>query len=169
MDLIAGLPKEDFAAFAKSFGQVYGWKPEQLQLGFLKVLKGSRMYGHQKEYGLVYREQPPYEVLATQWLSYEELLEMKLAEEMLEIYYNSGQFELTVKVLELTAEHPFALYLELGKFYEKRGLLRIKNRPHLLIIRTIAAGNISPCQRIQSRIMCKSMSLALCMMHQTNK
>lgn len=127
LDLIAGLPKEDFAAFAKSFGQVYGWKPEQLQLGFLKVLKGSRMYGHQKEYGLVYREQPPYEVLATQWLSYEELLEMKLAEEMLEIYYNSGQFELTVKVLELTAEHPFALYLELGKFYEKRGLLAMSH------------------------------------------
>ncbi len=127
LDLIAGLPGENLASFAKSFGQVYGWKPEQLQLGFLKVLKGSRMYENRKKYGLIYRKQPPYEVMATNWLSYEELLEIKLAEEMLEVYYNSGQFEMTVKVLELTAERTFALYLELGKYYEKRGLLAMSH------------------------------------------
>lgn len=127
LDLIAGLPKEDFASFAESFRQVYSWKPEQLQLGFLKVLKGSRMYEHQKEYGLIYRDQPPYEVMATNWLSYEELLEIKLVEEMLEVYYNSGQFELTVKALELITEDPFALYLELGRFYENRGFLAMSH------------------------------------------
>ena len=127
LDLIAGLPGENFASFAKSFGQVYAWKPEQLQLGFLKVLKGSRMYENRKKYGLIYRKQPPYEVMATSWLSYDELLEIKLAEEMLEVYYNSGQFALTVKVLELITEHPFTLYLKLGEFYEKRGLLAMSH------------------------------------------
>ena len=116
LDLIAGLPEEDFDAFVRSFGQVYEWKPEQLQLGFLKVLKGSQMYEQRKTWGLIYRDQPPYEVLATNWLSYEEMLDIKLAEEMLEVYYNSGQFGMTVKVLELITEEPFHLYLELGNF-----------------------------------------------------
>lgn len=127
LDLIAGLPKEDFAAFAESFCQVYRWKPEQLQLGFLKVLKGSYLYENQREYGLIYREQPPYEVMATRWISYEELLEVKLAEEMLEVYYNSGQFEMTMRILELITENPFFLFLELGKFYEKRGYLAMSH------------------------------------------
>ncbi len=127
LDLIAGLPKEDFPTFAESFRQVYQWKPQQLQLGFLKVLKGSWMYQHREEYGLVYQEQPPYEVLATKWLSFGELLDIKLAEEMLEVYYNSGQFGMTMKVLELTMDNPFYLFLELGKFYEKRGLLAISH------------------------------------------
>ena len=127
LDLIAGLPKEDFQTFAKSFRQVYQWKPQQLQLGFLKVLKGSWMYQHKEEYGLVFREQPPYEVLATDWLSYGELLDIKLVEEMLEVYYNSGQFGMTMKVLELTVDNPFFLFLELGKFYESRGLLAVSH------------------------------------------
>lgn len=127
LDLIAGLPREGFETFAESFRQVYQWKPHQLQLGFLKVLKGSWIYGRQKEYGLLYQEYPPYEVMATKWLSYGELLDMKLVEEMLEVYYNSGQFEMTMKVLELTAENPFYLYLGLGKFYESRGLLAVSH------------------------------------------
>ena len=123
LDLIAGLPEEGYAAFAESFRQVYAWKPQQLQLGFLKVLKGSYLYRRQEEYGLVYQEYPPYEVMATKWLSYDELLDIKLVEEMLEVYYNSGQFALAVKVLELAFENPFSLFLELGKFYERKGLL----------------------------------------------
>ncbi|MEY8390975.1 DUF4080 domain-containing protein [Lachnospiraceae bacterium] len=127
LDLIAGLPREGFLAFAESFQQVYALKPEQLQLGFLKVLKGSYLYEHQKEYGLLYQEHPPYEVLATNWLSYEELLKIKLVEEMLEVYYNSGQFEMTMKVLELTEENPFMLFLHLGEFYEKHGWLAMSH------------------------------------------
>ncbi len=123
LDLIAGLPKEGFSAFAESFRQIYQWKPQQLQLGFLKVLKGSYMYRHQEEYGLSYQEYPPYEVLATKWISYDGLLDIKLVEEMLEVYYNSGQFGLTMKILELTQDNPFYLFLELGKFYERKGLL----------------------------------------------
>lgn len=127
LDLIAGLPKEDFVTFAESFRQVYHMKPQQLQLGFLKVLKGSYLYEHQKDYGLIYREYPPYEVMRTNWLSYEEVLKIKLVEEMLEVYYNSGQFEMTMKVLELTKNNPFDLFLELGEFYECRGLLAMSH------------------------------------------
>ncbi len=127
LDLIAGLPKEGFANFKESFRQVYAMKPQQLQLGFLKVLKGSDMYRLQGEYGIVFQEYPPYEVRATRWLTYEEILKIKLVEEMLEVYYNSGQFELTIKVLELTEDNPFELFLNLGKFYERRGLLAISH------------------------------------------
>lgn len=127
LDLIAGLPKEGLEAFSESFRQVYQWKPQQLQLGFLKVLKGSWIYGHKKEYGIVCQEYPPYEVMETHWLSYGELLKIKLVEEMLEVYYNSGQFELTIKALELTVENPFFLYLRLGEYYERHGLLAISH------------------------------------------
>lgn len=127
LDLIAGLPNEDFATFAESFRQVYAMRPHQLQLGFLKVLKGSYLYEHREEYGLVYREFPPYEVMCTHWLSYAEILKIKLVEEMLEVYYNSGQFEMTIKVLELLADNPFDLFLSLGEFYESRGLLAMSH------------------------------------------
>ena len=127
LDLIAGLPGEGFETFAESFWQVYAMKPQQLQLGFLKVLKGSEMYRRQREYGLVFQEYPPYEVRCTQWLTYEEILKIKLVEEMLEVYYNSGQFALTIKVLELTKDNPFELFLNLGKFYESRGLLTMSH------------------------------------------
>lgn len=145
LDLIAGLPKEDFHTFAESFRQVYRWKPQQLQLGFLKVLKGSWMYQHREEYGLVFRGQPPYEVLATDWLSYGELLDLKLVEEMLEVYYNSGQFGMTMKVLELTMDNPFFLFLELGKFYGTRGLLAVSHsRLQRCEILLEFAGTIDP-------------------------
>ncbi|MEG1290696.1 MAG: B12-binding domain-containing radical SAM protein [Lachnospiraceae bacterium] len=127
LDLIAGLPLEDFNSFQRSFDEIYRLKPEQLQLGFLKVLKGSYLYEHQKEYSLIYQEYPPYEVMATQWLTYEEVLDIKLVEEMLEVYYNSGQFEMTMKVVELCFQHPFELYWRLGKFYQEQGLLAISH------------------------------------------
>lgn len=127
LDLIAGLPEENYESFAESFRQVYAMKPQQLQLGFLKVLKGSYLFERQEEYGLVYQEFPPYEVLRTRWLSYGEILKIKLVEEMLEVYYNSGQFGLTMKALELTEDNPFDLYLKLGEFYERHGLFAMNH------------------------------------------
>ncbi len=121
LDLIAGLPYEDYATFARSFDEIYALKPNQLQLGFLKVLKGSYMYEHAGEYGIVYHDNAPYEVLKTNWLDFSEVLKIKLAEEMLEVYYNSGQFEITMKVLELFFASPFAMYQALGAFYEEKG------------------------------------------------
>lgn len=121
LDLIAGLPYEDYTAFAKSFDEIYELKPNQLQLGFLKVLKGSYMYGHAAEYEIVYHEKTPYEVMKTKWLSFDDVLKIKQVEEMLEVYYNSGQFEITMKVLEPLFDSAFMMFQELGAFYEARG------------------------------------------------
>lgn len=121
LDLIAGLPYEDYKTFRQSFDEVYALKPDQLQLGFLKVLKGSYMYEHAEEYGLIYRDRPPYEVLSTQWLSYEEVLLIKQIEEMLEIYYNSNQYPTTMWLLEKLFDSAFELYFRLGGFYGKKG------------------------------------------------
>lgn len=120
LDLIAGLPFEDYDTFKKSFDEVYALCPDQLQLGFLKVLKGSYMYAHAKEYGILYHNNPPYEVLSTKWLSYEDVLRLKNVEEMVEVYYNSHQFEMGVKVLEVHFESAFDLYQRLGDFYEEK-------------------------------------------------
>ncbi len=122
LDLIAGLPYEDYKTFQKSFNYVYGLKPDQLQLGFLKVLKGAAMHEDSREYGIVFRDNSPYEVLFTNWISYEEILELKKVEEMVELYYNSGQFTKTIGYLEHFFESPFGLYHNLGSFYEETGL-----------------------------------------------
>lgn len=118
LDLIAGLPYEDYESFGKSFNDVYALAPEQLQLGFLKVLKGSYMEEHTKEYGLVYKSLPPYEVLYTKWLSYEDVLKLKRIEEMVEIYYNSGQFSYTLEHLVGEFATPFTFFEVLGEYYE---------------------------------------------------
>lgn len=122
LDLIAGLPYEDLASFRRSFDDVYRLHPQQLQLGFLKVLKGSYMEEKKDDYGLVYKSRPPYEVLYTNWLSYENLLELKKVEEMVEVYYNSGQFAHTLARLEKEFASPYELYLQLGQYYELRDL-----------------------------------------------
>ena len=119
--LIAGLPYEDYESFANSFNEVYSMKPQQLQLGFLKVLKGSYMHEMAGDYGISYLSKPPYEVLYTNWLSYEEVVKLKRIEEMVEIYYNSNQFTHTLAVLEKEFETPFEMYEELARFYEEHG------------------------------------------------
>jgi radical SAM superfamily enzyme YgiQ (UPF0313 family) len=121
LDLIAGLPYEDYDTFARSFDEVYELRPEQLQLGFLKVLKGSYIYEHAAEYGLSYRSHAPYEVLATNWLPYEKLLAIRRVEEMVEVYYNSGQYDVTMKLLETQFPSAFLLYQTLGDHYDAKG------------------------------------------------
>ena len=121
LDLIAGLPFEDYESFGRSFDRVYAMQPEQLQLGFLKVLKGSDMHEHVQEYGIRYLEQPPYEVLYTNWISYGEIRRLKRIEEMVELYYNSGQFTHTLPVLEKAFSGPFAMYEALADYYQEQG------------------------------------------------
>ena len=121
LDLIAGLPYEDYESFGRSFDRVYGMQPEQLQLGFLKVLKGSDMHENAQEYGIRYLEQPPYEVLYTNWISYGEIRRLKRIEEMVELYYNSGQFTHTLPVLEKAFSGPFAMYEALADYYQEQG------------------------------------------------
>lgn len=121
LDLIAGLPFEDYESFKTSFNEVYRMEPQQLQLGFLKVLKGSKMYENREAYGLLYQEQAPYEVFCTKWISYDEIIRLKQVEEVLELYYNSSQFKLTLSYLLHFWETPFSFYEELGDFYKKEG------------------------------------------------
>ncbi len=121
LDLIAGLPWEDYESFRRSFDYVYKMRPDQLQLGFLKVLKGSSMEMEAKEYGMVFKTREPYEILSTKWLSYEEILKLKMVESMVEVYYNSGQFQHTLNWIMRFYEDAFSFFESLGKFYEKKG------------------------------------------------
>lgn len=143
LDLIAGLPYEDYDSFARSFDDVYAMEPEQLQLGFLKVLKGSYMAEMAESYGLVYTDYAPYEVLYTNWLSFTEICRLKRIEEMVEIYYNSGQFAHSLPVMiadfgsrmaagqqalaeeqhgrAVSEQGAFAFYEALAAFYEEQG------------------------------------------------
>ena len=121
LDLIAGLPYEDYDSFVTSFNDVYAMRPQQLQLGFLKVLKGSPIEEKAEEYGIVYNSRPPYEVLYSKWLPYDDVLRLKGIEEMVELYYNSCQFTHTLPVLEKEFSSPFALYEALSQYYEEKG------------------------------------------------
>ncbi len=121
LDLIAGLPYEDYKSFGRSFNDVFAMQPEQLQLGFLKVLKGSKMHRKAEDYGLVYRSKPPYEVLYTDWLSFEDVCKLKRIEEMVEIYYNSNQFTVTLPAAIRRFSSPFAFFEALADYYEAQG------------------------------------------------
>lgn len=121
LDLIAGLPGEDYESFKKSFNDMYEIKPEEIQLGFLKLLKGSSMREDADKYGMEYSPYPPYEILKTDKISYEELLKLKKVEEMVDKYYNSQKFKLIIKYFENKFENPFDFYYSLGMFFEKQG------------------------------------------------
>jgi radical SAM superfamily enzyme YgiQ (UPF0313 family) len=127
LDLIAGLPGEDYQSFRNSFNEVYEMKPEQLQLGFLKVLKGSYLWEKTGEYGVEFKEKAPYEVLSTRWIDYGGILKLKALEEMLEVYGNSGQFRTTLDKLHKEFETPFDMFEALAEYYDKQGYLRISH------------------------------------------
>lgn len=128
LDLIAGLPYEDIESFARSFDEVYDMHPDQLQLGFLKVLKGSFMEENKERYHLVYQDRPPYEVLYTRWLTYFNIIELKGVEEMVEVYYNSGQFSHTMEALRKEYASAYELYRELWQFYDSRHYLEMQHK-----------------------------------------
>ena len=121
LDLIAGLPNEDYESFGKSFNDVFSLYPEQLQLGFLKVLKGSYMYENREAYGLVYRSEPPYEVLSTNWVSYDEMIRLKGIEQMVELYYNSHQYDRTLNAVLEEEDSAFGFFESLADDYRAKG------------------------------------------------
>ena len=127
LDLIAGLPYEDYNSFIKSFNDVYAMHPEQLQLGFLKVLNGAEMQKSTEKYGLVYTSDPPYEVLSTKWLSFDDIIKLKNIEEMVELFHNSRQFTNTLSWLENKYESPFEMFEEIGRYYEAHKLHEVKH------------------------------------------
>ncbi len=127
LDLIAGLPYEDLASFATSFHEVYLMQPHQLQLGFLKVLQGSLMHEQAKEFGIISKSYPPYEVMKTAWLSYDDVIHLKLIEEMVEVYFNSGQFTYSLQYLEHFFATSYDMFKELAAFYKRNGVHQLQH------------------------------------------
>lgn len=121
LDLIAGLPGEDYNSFKRSFNDVYSIKPEEIQLGFLKLLRGASIREEAVAYGMKFSPYPPYEILKTKDLSYEELLKLKKVEEMVDKYYNSQKFNNIINYLVKQFDNPFDFYYELGKYFDKKG------------------------------------------------
>lgn len=127
LDLIVGLPYENYERFGCSFDDLYAHEPDQLQLGFLKVLKGTMMEEEVKKYSILYRNQPPYEVLGTKWLSYDEIILLKGVEELVELYYNSGQYTLTLKYAVPFFESPFRFYEMFSAWYRGKGYHKLNH------------------------------------------
>ena len=127
LDLIAGLPGEDYNSFGRSFNDVYKLEPHQLQLGFLKVLKGSGLKQDADKYHIIYKDKAPYEVLRTNELSYDDILKLKMIEEMVEIYYNSGNFYFTIKYIEKYFSNPFDMYEKLASYWLKNNYHEINH------------------------------------------
>ncbi|HOM02557.1 MAG TPA: B12-binding domain-containing radical SAM protein [Acetivibrio sp.] len=122
VDLIAGLPFEDYNSFINSFNEAYELYPHQLQLGFLKLLKGSGIRREHQKYGYKFRQYPPYEILSNAYLSFGDIVKLKKMEELLERYYNSGRFQKTLKYLiGGFFPSPAAFFEEFSKYYEKAG------------------------------------------------
>lgn len=121
LDLIAGLPGEDYNSFIKSFNDLYTIHPEEIQLGFLKLLKGSSMRDEEKKWGMVYSPYPPYEILKTKDISYEELIQLKRVEEMVDKYYNSGKFNTIIQYFINKFDGPYSFYHGLGEFFYNKG------------------------------------------------
>ena len=121
LDLIAGLPLEDMESFRRSFDDVYAMRPDQLQLGFLKVLKGSYMAEKAKDYQLCYQEEAPYEVISTQWMTPDDIRRLKEVEDVLEVFFNTHQFTATMRILETCFDSAFALYAAMASFIAEKG------------------------------------------------
>ncbi|TDX59304.1 B12-binding domain-containing radical SAM protein [Orenia marismortui] len=129
LDLIAGLPKEDYQSFKQSFNDVYNLNPGRLQLGFLKLLKGSGLRNKAVEYEFVWMDNPPYEVLASKELSYKEILKLKMIEEVLESYGNSHNFENSLEfIISNFYDTPFDFYEDLASFWEEKGYYRYAHK-----------------------------------------
>ncbi|UBK76695.1 B12-binding domain-containing radical SAM protein [Clostridium perfringens] len=121
LDLIAGLPGEDLESFKKSFNDVHDIRPDEIQLGFLKLLKGSSMREEAKKWGIVYSPYAPYEIIRSKDISYEELLLLKKVEAMVDKYYNSCKFNNVIKFFLNIYEKPFDFYYDLAIFFEEKG------------------------------------------------
>ncbi|WP_302162801.1 B12-binding domain-containing radical SAM protein [uncultured Fusobacterium sp.] len=129
LDLIAGLPYETYDIFKGSFNYVYNLKPEMIQLGFLKLLKGTQMYDEVEKYQYKYYSKPPYEVFSNEFISFGELVKLKNLEKMLDYYYNSEKFRYTCDfVIKNNFDTPFAFFEKIADYYDKKGYLKISHK-----------------------------------------
>lgn len=145
LDLIAGLPLEDYETFLLSFDDVYRLKPNKIQLGFLKLLKGSGVMINSDRYGYIYRDNPPYEVMCNDYITYREMLRLKLIEEMVDEYYNSHSFDFSVDfIIANYYERPAAFFESLAIYWESRGLKHVshkKERLYKILLEFYKANN----------------------------
>lgn len=128
LDLIAGLPYEDYNSFKKSFNDVYEIRPEKIQLGFLKVLKGSGLRKDEDKYGFKYLDFPPYEILENDFISYKEMIKLKVIEDLVERYYNEGYFQHSLDYI--VSNHytsPFDFYEDFSCFWELKDYHKVSN------------------------------------------
>ena len=129
LDLIAGLPREDYERFKESFNDVYQLKPHKLQLGFLKLLQGSGLRKNAEEYGYLFTEQPPYEVLANNDISYDQILNLKMVEEVLETFGNAHYFDHSLEfIYQNFYDSYFELYYDLASFWEEGEYYRYSHK-----------------------------------------
>ncbi len=135
LDLIAGLPYEDFDSFKKSFNDVFSLNPSVLQLGFLKVLKGSKMHSEAQNHSIIYRDYPPYEVISTKYISCEEILFLKDFEYLFDKVYNSGSFCRTVEYLKCKNDDFFSEFSLLVNKFRDDGLIGKPISKHELFCR----------------------------------
>ena len=145
LDLIAGLPEEDYASFRKSFNDVMSLRPEQFQLGFLKLLKGSGLREKAEEYGLIYKAEPPYEILYTSNISYDEILRLHGIDDLVDRYYNSGRFSHTLEYFFECFKHPFDFFEALSQFWEDKGYDLIEHNKMAYYYHLIEFGIEFPC------------------------
>lgn len=170
LDLIAGLPYEDFDSFRRSFNDVYAMAPQQLQLGFLKLLKGTGLYRDAQKYGIVVREHAPYEVLFTRWIDFGELLLLKDVAEMVEIYYNSGRFSTSIARLLPAFETPFDFYRALAEYWREKGFFSVnhRNEQYYELLWRFHQDRMEPCKTISSEQLKWILKYDLCL-HQKPK
>ena len=121
LDLIIGLPFEDYSSFKNSFNDVYALSPQQFQLGFLKLLKGSGLYADREKYNLIHQPTPPYEILSTNELSYKEILFLKIIEDIVDRFHNSERFSNTLSYLKQNFTTPFDFFETLAEYYKTHG------------------------------------------------
>lgn len=139
LDLIAGLPKEDYASFRKTFDDVFALRPEELQLGFLKLLRGTGLRIQAKEFGYIYMDHAPYEILGNDVLSFAEIAKIKQVEDVLNKYWNDHRMDYTIEYLiDRCFETPFDFFQSFGAFWEERGWARIGHQLEDLFVRLLA-------------------------------
>lgn len=138
LDLIAGLPEEDYTSFKKTFNDVFALRPEELQLGFLKMLRGTGLRIRAKEHQYIYMDHSPYEILGNNVLTFDDIIKIKQVEDVLEKYWNGHRMDHTIEYLVTNAfPTPFDFFQEFGAYWEENGWERIGHQLEDLFYRLL--------------------------------
>ncbi|HEY9569823.1 MAG TPA: B12-binding domain-containing radical SAM protein [Metalysinibacillus sp.] len=138
LDLIAGLPEEDYTSFRQTFNDVFAMRPEELQLGFLKLLRGTGLRLDAEKYGYTYVDVAPYEIFSNNVLTFDDIVRIKHAEDVLEKYWNDHRMDHTIEYLVTQVfETPFDFFQDFGTYWENKGWSRIGHQLEDLFTRLL--------------------------------